>query len=856
MTHTGNEWTITVHREFEDFLKTWKGQAETGDTTGVLHIGFTRPAARQFDQFVSAHEGRLLITAAAKFALPEGYTASEGVIGFVEELPVHLGIRGWGYEIPEDAIPNAERSVRHSVSEEPATGWIKKYLEVEPDHAELLSVHGIFDDRSYFEREAELPWDVRRSLGIFRYKETFSGEQADPCAVARASPPWLLSRKFETIDVSVRVTNVFVNMNIVTISDLAKVTLEDLLDTRNFGRKSVNDLLGALQSALNEGPTAAPPYDLRYGDFQANSLVQSADQNDAQPDDDLADNKPLAQFGQRSLIDAIRLSLQRFDERTREIVFRRMGLGQRSETLQELGDRFGVTRERIRQIESKAIGRLIKRETWDDDLTAKLSSIVKGRSMPLPLRGIEGADSWFEGLGSEGEALAYLLENLSETQVSIVEIDGTQYLGVLSQREWDEAAQSACRLLESGVEQNWSFTHSRALVTALLPERCGEFRELLWEQAARKAHFIERDGTSVLSGYGRGAENFVYAALSSSPHPIHYSEIPALVATQYDHEIDVRRAHNAAAEIGLLFGRGLYGLDKHISLSEETMKQLAEEASQVIVEGPAGRQWHCAELVAELVERDIADSSKVDKYLLNIALKRSNGLKHLGRLVWSLADEASESDTYRIDIRQAIIVALEEAGGPLSTGDIKERVSASRGVDKLFQMYPYDPVIRVAPGVWGLNDRDLPIKRGDQGRFLDTLVELLRDRGSGLHYAELDRSTALKSWGLSVTAFFSLATADPRLRVSTGRYLYLDEWGGPRRESLGQAVRGVLLESDHPLEMAEIVERVSGRLKRSVERPAVSSQLQAAEARYNPLEGTWSMAQGSVAESEADSIGG
>src|SRR6185437_14337122 len=103
---------------------------------------------------------------------------------------------------------------------------------------------------------------------------------------------------------------------------------------------------------------------------------------------------------------------------------------------------------------------------------------------------------------------------------------------------------------------------------------------------------------------------------------------------------------------------------------------------------------------------------------------------------------------------------------PLSTKDVRKQVMESRGVDKLFQIVATDPIIRVAPGVWGLNDRDLPIKRHDQGRFLNALVGLLRERGSGLHYAELERSAALKSWGLSVTAFFSLATSDSRLRVS------------------------------------------------------------------------------------------
>lgn len=64
----------------------------------------------------------------------------------------------------------------------------------------------------------------------------------------------------------------------------------------------------------------------------------------------------------RSLRRVLLNMLDDLDERGREVVFLRFGLkGGEAMTLEEIGQHFGVTRERIRQIESKAIGKLSHR---------------------------------------------------------------------------------------------------------------------------------------------------------------------------------------------------------------------------------------------------------------------------------------------------------------------------------------------------------------------------------------------------------------------------------------------------------------------------------------------------------------
>jgi RNA polymerase primary sigma factor len=57
----------------------------------------------------------------------------------------------------------------------------------------------------------------------------------------------------------------------------------------------------------------------------------------------------------RELVDTIE------DARARDIIRRRYGFDGPDETLQELGDGYGVTRERIRQIQDKTLRKLVKR---------------------------------------------------------------------------------------------------------------------------------------------------------------------------------------------------------------------------------------------------------------------------------------------------------------------------------------------------------------------------------------------------------------------------------------------------------------------------------------------------------------
>lgn len=87
-----------------------------------------------------------------------------------------------------------------------------------------------------------------------------------------------------------------------------------------------------------------------FSDDDSNSLLDILPNNDT-PN---TDNELVLQ----SLREEIDRALNTLNERERNIVEAFFGIGQPEMTLEEIGDKFGLTRERVRQIKEKAIRRL------------------------------------------------------------------------------------------------------------------------------------------------------------------------------------------------------------------------------------------------------------------------------------------------------------------------------------------------------------------------------------------------------------------------------------------------------------------------------------------------------------------
>jgi hypothetical protein len=802
------EWTVSVHRDLESLMEAWKARAAPEAGVGVVHVGFDRPPSRSFEKIAEQHLGRALLTGAARYALPRDFVASQKPIGEVEGLPVFLGMRGWGYLIEANGDESDLHGTPTDIQAPQCEGWVRDFIRINHAAADQLANAAIWSDESYLKNEHLLPNILRYEIGVFRFDRYAMGNEDDPCALARSGPPWLSERRFETMGLSVRSANVLRFQKIDTVEDLSRYSVQDLLRFQNFGRSSIKDIVRCLREAIDRGPYSV--------------VEESEDRIGA------------------SLIGCIRQSLGKFPKREQDVVLRRMGLDGENETLQQISEDYHVTRERIRQIENKVIKGLRSGEMWIKLLSQKISGILSEREFPLPLLGIEAVDAWFEGMAKRADAMRYLLNSVCDQRAGIVMVDGIAYLAFLTQDKWETTIREARVVLEGGVGKAWSVGHCQSVVNGLLPENAKEFRSLLWEVASRLCHFSNSNGgVGHLIAYGRGAEQIVEVILNEADRPMHFAEIAKVASSRSGREMDSRRAHQAAAAVGLLLGRGTFGVAKHMPLSMEELNHLAVEAEEIVTDGPDGRQWHTFEIRSALLERGSTAATKADKYVIDIALLKSGNLERLGRMIWAIKAAGDDTEVNRIELRQAIVRLIQQAGRPLRTEEIRLQLVAVRGVSSLFQIAASDPLIRIAPGLWGLNDRDVPIKKSHQPQLRDALVRSLNERGKGIHASEL---TGLRDGplGLSVSVIFSLAIADERLRVNQGQYLFLAEWGGPRRESVSEAVERVLTDQSRPMRFEEIVAAVSARIGRTCERNAVSGCLQGLEAVHDPVAGLWS----------------
>lgn len=860
---TKDEWSVSPYREMAPLLEAVLGLATQG-TTSALHVGFWRPDTARVAEIAKEFDGALLLSDAAIAALPPGALVSEAPVGRIEQLSFWLVLDGFGHRAAERTLQGAfsdpssssvtqfqknerregprstdsgERSRQDVDHARIPWGWVATLEAADAALFKTATDVGIFNEASYFEVEWSLPLEVRADLAVARYR-CLSGVSPDPATLLDhlgSCPPWILSRDLRTFDLTVRARNVFSAHSLRTVADVLRLGINRLYKLPNFGRGTGYAFAQLLCDALQAGPT--------YSDQAVQSGSDSAQA-------DAGTGAAQGEHARASLLEppatpttfleGVEEAIGGLSDLQRDVLVSRIGYGTQPQTLQGVAERLGVTRERVRQIQKKSFGLLAPHPVWAV-LSSKLDLLLRERTTPLLVQGMSVLDLWFVGVEGHVKPLEELCERLLGDRFHIIFINDVPVVTRLSGAGWEKAKRSCRAMLEESMNTCLDEAQARALVDTALVQVGSELRDDLWAAVTEDALWVSSgNGCRVLSGFSRSAESVVTAILMACDEPLHFSEIARRAAFMGE-QCNPRSLHNAAAVVGHLFGRGIYGLRRHSSLSDEQLALVRQEIEALILGGVHERQWHADELADELVVRGLDFDGQVSKYIVNLALAESEALSYLGRMVWGLKKQWAQEAASRLDMRQAVIATLEAAGTPLSTTEIKRRIQDGRGVNEHFQIFPSGPLIRLGPALWGLSPRDVP---HDLEPTLDAIRVRLHAHGRGLHVAEIEEMLTADMRPLTLDTRALIGFGFSRgLRIDRGAYVYLVEWRESRRLSVSDALKRVLEEFDVDGATIETIHsKVNVLTERGVPRTHISTLLQDCDVEWDAASGRWKMA--------------
>ncbi len=121
-------------------------------------------------------------------------------------------------------------------------------------------------------------------------------------------------------------------------------SIEELADETGIAREKISMMLGwGVGVSSLDAPMGEPGHEVSLLDLLA----------------DEASSPPSAACQEADMTDHVNALMEELRPREREIICRRFGIGRDSETLEEIGEDMKVTRERVRQIQSDALRKML-----------------------------------------------------------------------------------------------------------------------------------------------------------------------------------------------------------------------------------------------------------------------------------------------------------------------------------------------------------------------------------------------------------------------------------------------------------------------------------------------------------------
>ena len=708
------EEIVTV-RELDNLHQLWNARSDI-DNTAIIHCGFMRP---QVDKVIDLPENtsdKVLYSEAVRWVLPQVYKNSVNAVTYIKLnnvlTPCYLALNLWGYEIDEqDVEPPCLHLVDGSV---PAVDPIQSRpihdLNLTVRSTNCLRAEGIGDITALVQY-SELDLLRLPNLGKTSLQEIKDALATHGLSLGTKLKNWppsrlkdapskseitpILFRPVGDLGLKIRPTNCLEAKGIHYIGELVQCAELELLNTPNLGIRSFLEIKDALTvHGLSLGT--------KLDNWSSSDLGETPK--------DLTDKSYLvhldSQIAQLPLINHLERTFDGLDEIDRIILRGRLGYKGKILTLEEIGEKLGVSRERVRQRQKKFIDRIIAKEYWDDMIGISIGQLLLDREVPLMLELLDVEDTWFKGFEDNYIYLANTIQLFSKNAVCVIKAAGRNVVTRIKQNEWDDLVRELrTKLKQRTEEKQWTRSDIRQyLETSLSEYSSKELVSLLHEIFDELLQYQDEGPHALLVAYGSSAESAVTAVLAQAEGPLHFTEIAKRASKLLCKEVDERRAHNALNRQNVwLFDRGTYGLIDHCRLPSSKRKSICRVVENLLYQAPINKQWHSKEIIEQLTAQFPDVSEELDPYVLRMCIEQSPKITFLNRMVWARADSGMAIGD-RIEMSDSFIQILEEAGEPLSGQELKRRLSKIRGVSENMQIHGNERLVAVGTNLWGLSE--------------------------------------------------------------------------------------------------------------------------------------------------------
>lgn len=497
-------------------------------------------------------------------------------------------------------------------------------------------------------------------------------------------------RMMSSIDWSVRTSNVFERNRIEKLSDLVGWGEGELLALSGFGRKSLSEVESVL-AGLGLALTASASGDVIFED---SGLMGCAP-------------KELPLLGNSFYEDINNAIARAGDQRALSIIEMRLGARGEPATLEELGNKLSLTRERVRQIEARAWKRAMSQNpNIIDSWYYELQNLSEASLYPLNFSNLLNSDPRFSNAQKTRQLVKYLFRfyprfgrPLSDRNLNLVSYLGDTYVSKLNADEVDE--------LEKVIEErlinapNQSEATIKTGLWNVIPSSHEQFAELIWLKLWSRALTKEEGGELVLvksllrSGAERACELLIQH-IEETGKPLSNKEVEGFFES-VGISVSVRSCFNFMVKNDNVFP-SRHGSWTTVSLLAPKPNEITAIKNRVqdIFDG-VQEEFHTRELIPHLEGVGI---DRFDEFSLTGILLNQTDLTYLGRNVFAV--QGSNAET-RTKIHDVLVKVLQSENRPLHAKELIAKASEVRSIDPNMQVQAKPPIVLLGANVFGLD---------------------------------------------------------------------------------------------------------------------------------------------------------